>query len=200
MIKIIIAEDQQILRGALATLLDFEEDFEVVGQAENGEEALRLIQLLKPDVCILDIEMPKMSGLDVAETVQLKGLSTKVIILTTFARPGYFERAMKAKIHGYLLKDGSITDLAAAIRNVMIGKREFAADLVMNSYQEENPLTLREKEVLVKSAEGKTAKEIGAELFLSAGTVRNYMSEVLQKVDAKNRVEAIAICREKGWI
>lgn len=200
MIKIVIAEDQQILRGALGTLLDFEEDFEVVGQAENGEEALRLIQFLKPDVCILDIEMPKMSGLDVAETVQLKGLLTKVIILTTFARPGYFERAMKAKIHGYLLKDGSITDLSAAIRNVMIGKREFAADLVMNSFHEENPLTLREKEVLVKSAEGKTAKEIGAELFLSAGTVRNYMSEVLQKVDAKNRVEAIAICREKGWI
>ncbi|MDW0114643.1 response regulator transcription factor [Sporosarcina saromensis] len=200
MIHIVIAEDQQILRGALGTLLDFEEDFTVVGQAENGEQALQLIHSLQPDVCILDIEMPKKSGLDVAEMLQNKGISTKVIILTTFARPGYFERAMKAKIHGYLLKDGSITDLANAIRNVMAGKREFAADLVMNFYHEENPLTEREKEVLLKSAEGKTAKEIGAELFLSAGTVRNYMSEVLQKVEAKNKVEAIAICREKGWI
>lgn len=200
MIRIVIAEDQQILRGALGTLLDFEEDFTVAGQAENGEKALQLIQSLQPDVCILDIEMPKKSGLDVAEVLQNEGISTKVIILTTFARPGYFERAMKAKIHGYLLKDGSITDLANAIRNVMAGKREFAADLVMNSYHEENPLTEREKEVLRKSAEGKTAKEIGAELFLSAGTVRNYMSEVLQKVEAKNKVEAIAICREKGWI
>ncbi|MEZ7173298.1 response regulator [Sporosarcina sp. OR05] len=200
MIRIVIAEDQQILRGALGTLLNFEQDFNVVGQAENGEVALQLIRTLRPDVCILDIEMPKKSGLDVAEDLLNMGIETKVIILTTFARPGYFERAMKAKIHGYLLKDGSITDLANAIRNVMVGKREFAADLVMNSYHEENPLTAREREVLLKSAEGKTAKEIGAELFLSAGTVRNYMSEVLQKVEAKNKVEAIAICREKGWI
>lgn len=200
MIRIVIAEDQQILRGALGTLLNFEQDFNVVGQAENGEAALQLIRTLRPDVCILDIEMPKKSGLDVAEDLLNMGIETKVIILTTFARPGYFERAMKAKIHGYLLKDGSITDLADAIRNVMVGKREFAADLVMNSYHEENPLTAREQEVLLKSAEGKTAKEIGAELFLSAGTVRNYMSEVLQKVEAKNKVEAISICREKGWI
>lgn len=200
MIRIVIAEDQRILRGALGTLLSFEEDISVVGQAENGEQALHLVQDLRPDICILDIEMPLKSGLEVADELQKCGSSCKVIILTTFARPGYFERAIKAKVHGYLLKDGSIDDLASAIRSVMQGKREFAAELIMNSYHEDNPLTVREREVLKLSADGKTAKEIGAELFLSPGTVRNYMSEILQKVEAKNKVEAISICREKGWI
>ncbi|GKV57186.1 DNA-binding response regulator [Sporosarcina sp. NCCP-2222] len=200
MIQIVIAEDQRILRGALGTLLDFEEDFKVVGEAENGEKALEIINRLQPDICLLDIEMPIMSGLEVAARLYEIGASTKVIILTTFARPGYFERAIKAKVHGYLLKDGSIHDLAAAIRNVMKGKREFAAELIMNSYHEDNPLSEREREVLQLAANGKTGKEIGAELYLSAGTVRNYMSEILQKVEAKNKVEAIAICREKGWL
>ncbi|MCG3086454.1 response regulator transcription factor [Sporosarcina cyprini] len=200
MIQIVIAEDQRILRGALGTLLDFEEDFKVVGEAENGEKALEMINRLQPDICLLDIEMPIMSGLEVAARLNEIGASTKVIILTTFARPGYFERAVKAKVHGYLLKDGSIHDLAASIRNVMDGKREFAAELIMNSYHEDNPLSEREREVLQLAANGKTAKEIGAELYLSAGTVRNYMSEILQKVEAKNKVEAIAICREKGWL
>lgn len=200
MIRIVIAEDQRILRGALGTLLDFEEDFKVVGEAENGEKAFEMINRLQPDVCLLDIEMPIMSGLEVAARLNEIGASTKVIILTTFARPGYFERAVKAKVHGYLLKDGSIHDLAAAIRNVMRGKREFASELIMNSYHEDNPLTEREREVLQLAANGKTAKEIGAELYLSAGTVRNYMSEILQKVEAKNKVEAIAVCREKGWL
>ncbi|QTD42934.1 response regulator transcription factor [Sporosarcina sp. Te-1] len=200
MIRIIIAEDQRILRGALGTLLDFEDDFEVVGEAENGGKALDLIMRLEPDVCLLDIEMPIMSGLEVAAQLQEKRVATKVIILTTFARPGYFERAVKARVHGYLLKDGSIQDLSAAIRSVVAGKREFAAELIMNSYHEDNPLSEREREVLGLAANGKTAKEIGAELFLSAGTVRNYMSEILQKVEAKNKVEALAICREKGWL
>ena len=200
MIRIVIAEDQRILRGALGTLLNFEEDLEVIGEAENGEKALEMIIRLEPDVCILDIEMPMLSGLDVAAELQKRGLPTKVIMLTTFARPGYFERAVKVKVHGYLLKDGSIDDLAAAIRNVVAGKREFAAELIMNSYHEDNPLTEREREVLQLATNGKTAKEIGAELFLSAGTVRNYMSEILQKVEAKNKVEAIAICRDKGWL
>ncbi|MBB4825417.1 DNA-binding NarL/FixJ family response regulator [Sporosarcina luteola] len=200
MIRIVIAEDQRILRGALGTLLNFEEDFKVVGEAENGEKALELILRLQPEVCILDIEMPIMSGLEVAAQLQDKRVATKVIILTTFARPGYFERAIKAKVHGYLLKDGSIHDLAAAIRNVVAGKREYAAELILNTYHEDNPLSEREREVLQLAANGRTAKEIGAELFLSAGTVRNYMSEILQKVEAKNKVEAIAICREKGWL
>lgn len=200
MIRIVIAEDQRILRGAIGTLLDFEEDFEVIGQAGDGQEAMAMIEKLKPDICLLDIEMPIKSGLDIAEEIQQKQYDCKLIILTTFARPGYFQRAMKAGVHGYLLKDGSIDELAASIRNIMQGKREYANELIFTSYLDENPLTERERDILQLSAEGKTAKEISKELFLSSGTVRNYISEALQKLDAKNKIEAITIAQEKGWI
>jgi len=200
MIRIVIAEDQRILRGALGALLDFEDDLEVVGQAENGEEALKLVKELNPDICLMDIEMPLKSGLEVANELKQLKSPVKVIILTTFARPGYFERAMKAGVHGYLLKDGSIDELAGAIRKVMEGKREFAHELMMNSYNEDNPLTEREQEILKLAAEGKTGKEISKTLFLSQGTVRNYMSEILQKLDSKNKIEAISVAQEKGWI
>ncbi|MBS4197176.1 response regulator transcription factor [Lederbergia citri] len=200
MIRIVIAEDQRILRGALGALLDFEDDLEVVGQAENGEEALKLVKELNPDICIMDIEMPLKSGLEVASELKQLKSPAKVIILTTFARPGYFERAMKAGVHGYLLKDGSIDELAGAIRKVMEGKREYALELMMNSYNEDNPLTEREQEILKLAAAGKTGKEISETLFLSQGTVRNYMSEILQKLDSKNKIEAISVAQEKGWI
>lgn len=200
MIRIVIAEDQRILRGALGTLLNFEKDMEVVGQAENGEEALKLVRDVQPHICLLDIEMPLISGLEVAKELKKNGSLCKIIILTTFARPGYFERAIKAGVHGYLLKDGSIEDLAESIRRVMRGKREFAHELILNTYHEENPLTEREQEILKLAANGKTSKEISSMLFLSAGTVRNYMSEILQKLDAKNKIEAISTAEEKGWI
>lgn len=145
MIRIIIAEDQRMLRGALGALLDLEDDIEVIGQAANGEEALKLIESLKPDVSIMDIEMPIQSGLDVAETLKKEKSACKVMILTTFARPGYFERAMKAGVHGYLLKDSPSEDLAASIRNVMKGKREISQDLMFGLWQEQNPLSDREK-------------------------------------------------------
>ncbi|PHA00356.1 DNA-binding response regulator [Bacillus pseudomycoides] len=200
MIRIIIAEDQRMLRGALGALLDLEDDIEVVGQAENGEAALQLIEKLQPDVSIMDIEMPIQSGLDVAETLRKQHSQCRVMILTTFARPGYFERAMKANVHGYLLKDSPSEDLAAAIRNVMNGKREISPELMFGLWQEQNPLTDREKEVLLLAKEGKTANEIAKTLYLSSGTVRNYISDVLTKLNAKNRIEAIAIAEEKGWI
>lgn len=200
MIRIIIAEDQRMLRGALGALLDLEDDIEVVGQAENGEEALKLIETLQPDISIMDIEMPIQSGLDVAETLRKRQLPCKVMILTTFARPGYFERAMKANVQGYLLKDSPSEDLAAAIRNVMNGKREISPELMFGLWQEQNPLTDREKEVLLLAKEGKTTNEIAKMLYLSPGTVRNYISDVLTKLDAKNRIEAIGIAEEKGWI
>ncbi|SDM54478.1 two-component system, NarL family, response regulator DesR [Fictibacillus solisalsi] len=201
MIRVMIAEDQGMLRGALGALLDLEEDIEVVGQAENGERALSLITSLKPDVCLLDIEMPLMSGLEVAEELKKKKLDCRVIIVTTFARSGYFERAVKADVHGYLLKDGSSEDLAASIRNIMKGKREYASELVFGSIGgESNPLTEREREVLRLVAKGKTTKEISNELFLSAGTVRNYISEILAKLQVKSRIEAITLAEEKGWM
>ncbi|MGO4273668.1 response regulator transcription factor, partial [Paenibacillus sp. TAF58] len=147
MIRIVIAEDQRMLLGALASLLDLEEDMQVVGTASNGEDAVKLVQLHKPDICIMDIEMPVKSGLDAAE--ELKGFGCKVMILTTFARSGYFERAVKAGANGYLLKDSPSEELATSIRSIMAGRRIYASELVDDAYGEENPLTEREKEVLI---------------------------------------------------
>ncbi|MDO8226767.1 DNA-binding response regulator [Bacillus licheniformis] len=200
MIRLLIAEDQRMLLGALGSLLDLEEDMTVIGQALNGEEALKAILKLEPDVCIMDIEMPVRNGLDVAEELMQKGCGSKVIILTTFARPGYFERAVKAGVHGYLLKDGEIDDLAAAIRKCVKGKRVFSPELTFNMMRDENPLTVREQEILRLAALGKTTKDITLELYLSQGTVRNYISEIIQKLNAKNRTEAASIAEEKGWI
>ena len=200
MIRLFIAEDQRMLLGALGSLLDLEEDMTVIGQALNGEEALEAILKLEPDVCIMDIEMPVRSGLDVAEEFMQNGCGSKVIILTTFARPGYFERAVKAGVHGYLLKDGEIDDLADAIRKCVKGKRVFSPELTFNMMRDENPLTVREQEILRLAALGKTTKDITLELYLSQGTVRNYISEIIQKLDAKNRTEAASIAEEKGWI
>ncbi|MCY7963601.1 two-component system response regulator YvfU [Bacillus inaquosorum] len=200
MIRLFIAEDQRMLLGALGSLLDLEKDMTVIGQALNGEKALKAILKLEPDVCIMDIEMPVRSGLDVAEALMQKGCGSKVIILTTFARPGYFERAVKAGVHGYLLKDGEIDDLADAIRKCVKGKRVFSPELTFNMIRDENPLTVREQEILRLAALGKTTKDITLELYLSQGTVRNYISEIIQKLDAKNRTEAASIAEEKGWI
>jgi two-component system, NarL family, response regulator DesR len=200
MISIVIAEDQRMLLGALGALLELEDDFQVVGHASNGEEAWELVQTLQPDICLMDIEMPIKTGLDVAEDIQKKKLPSKVVILTTFARAGYFERAVKAGVMGYLLKDSSSDDLADSIRNIMKGKREFAPELVFGVLKEDNPLTEREREVLKLIADGMTTKEVSETLYLSAGTVRNYMSEILNKLEVKNRIEAITIAKEKGWI
>lgn len=198
MITIVIAEDQRMLLGALASLLDLEDDMEVVGRAADGEELVQLVRLHKPDICVMDIEMPKKTGLEAAE--ELKGSGCRVLILTTFARSGYFERAIKAGAHGYLLKDSPSEDLADAIRSVMSGRRIYAPELVDDApYAEENPLTEREKEVLFLISEGKNTKEIASVLSLTNGTVRNYVSVILDKLGAGNRIEAITLSKEKGW-
>lgn len=199
MIRIVIAEDQGMLLGAMKSLLSMEEDMEVVGLAKNGEEAIEMITELNPDICIMDIEMPIKTGLDAAEA--LRGSECKIIILTTFARPGYFERARKAGVRGYLLKDSPIEELVNSIRIIMDGRRIYAPELVDFVYEDdsENPLTERESQVLELVAEGKTTKEIAAELYLSAGTVRNYISVILDKLGVGNRIEAIARFKEKGW-
>lgn len=203
MIRIVIAEDQQLLRGALAALLDLEEDLQVVGQAGDGQEALKQIEALRPDVCLLDIEMPLLSGLEVAERLQQqagRAAGCRVMIVTTFARPGYFERAVKADVRGYLLKDEPSERLAEAIRRVMQGHREVSPQLIFGEGRESNPLTGREREILRLAAAGLTAGEISAQLHLSAGTVRNVISVILSKLAAKNRIEAIAIAEQKGWL
>ncbi|AJS60820.1 response regulator transcription factor [Paenibacillus sp. IHBB 10380] len=200
MIRIVITEDQRMLRGALAALLELEDDIEVVGQAGDGQEALTMISSLEPDVCLLDIEMPIKTGLDVAEHLKQQNSACRVIILTTFARPGYFERAVKADVQGYLLKDEPIENLAESIRRVMKGHREISPELIFGAMKQENPLSVREREILSLSAEGKSANEISLLLHLSYGTVRNYISEALNKLDAKNRLEGIRIAEEKGWL
>ncbi|MGG3469879.1 response regulator transcription factor [Neobacillus pocheonensis] len=197
MIQIVIAEDQQMLLGAFGSLLNLEDDMEVIGKASNGEEAVALVKKFKPDVCIMDIEMPGKSGLEAAEDI--KGLGCKVIILTTFARTGYFQRALKAGVSGYLLKDSPSEELANSIRSVMAGRRIYAPELMDDVYGEENPLTDREKEVLELVADGKNTKEIAEELSIKTGTVRNYISIILDKLEVKNRIEAITQSKEKGW-
>lgn len=197
MIRIVIAEDQRMLLGALASLLDLEEDMEVVGRASNGEDAVKLVHIHKPDICIMDIEMPVKSGLDAAE--ELKGCGCKVMILTTFARSGYFERAIKAGVNGYLLKDSPSEELAASIRSIMAGRRIYASELVDEAYGEENPLTEREKEVLELIAAGKNTNEIAQQLYITSGTVRNYVSVIFDKLNVSNRIEAIKRFNEKGW-
>ncbi|MFP4975082.1 response regulator transcription factor [Paenibacillus sp. CN-4] len=200
MIRIVIAEDQRLLRDAMASLLGLEDDLEVVGEAGDGAEALRLIEALQPDLCLLDIEMPLMSGLEVAEALRSKGIGTRVIILTTFARPGYFERGAKAGVQGYLLKDEPVDKLADAIRRVMSGHREISPELAFGSLREENPLSEREREILKLAGGGMTAGEIASALYLSYGTVRNYISEILAKLEVKSRIEAVRLAEEKGWI
>lgn len=201
MIQIVIAEDQGMMLGALSSLLSMEEDIEVVGKAKNGQEAVDLVREHEPDICIMDIEMPVKTGLDAAE--ELKGSSSKIIILTTFARAGYFERARKAGVLGYLLKDSPIEELVTAIRLIMDGRRIYAPELVDIAYGDgedtENPLTERENEVLNLVAEGKTTKEIANELYLTPGTIRNYISTILDKLNVGNRIEAISRFKEKGW-
>ncbi|UUZ82833.1 response regulator transcription factor [Paenibacillus sp. P26] len=198
--KVIIAEDQGMLRGALSALLDLEEDMEVIGQAENGEQALKLIVEREPDLCILDIEMPVLSGLDVAERLKTLGHPCRVVILTTFSRSGYFQRAMKAGVSGFLLKDSPIDELSAALRKVQAGGRAISPELSVSLWEAENPLTEREREVLRLVAEGLSAGEIARRLFLSGGTVRNYISEMMQKLEAKNRIDAISIAEKNGWL
>ena len=197
MIRIVIAEDQRMLLGALGSLLSLEDDMEIVGKASNGQEAIALAHEQQPDVCIMDIEMPIKTGLEAAE--ELKESNCKVIILTTFARSGYFQRALKAGVSGYLLKDSPSEELASSIRSIMSGRRIYAPELIDDAYAEENPLTEREKEVLSLIADGKNTREIADALSIKNGTVRNYISTILDKLEVRNRIEAITRFKEKGW-
>lgn len=200
MIRVVIAEDQSMILGALAALLEIEGDIEVVAKARDGEEALALCRSEKPDVLLTDIEMPKVTGLEVAATMKKEKLATRVIILTTFARSGYLRRALDAGASGYLLKDSPAEQLANAIRRVHVGGRVIDPELATESWSDPDPLTDRERQTLRLAAEGQTAAEIASALNLSEGTVRNYLSEAISKLGAGNRIEAARIAREKGWL
>ncbi len=200
MIRVLIAEDQGMLLTALGTLLYLEDDLEVVALAKNGAEALELARTTEPDIVLTDIEMPVMGGLELAESVRDEQLGCRVIIVTTFARSGYLRRALDAGARGYLLKDSPGDVLPNAIRKVHAGGRAIDPELATEAWSEPDPLSERERQVLKLCAEGWTNARIADELSLHEGTVRNYVSEAISKLDATNRVDAARIAREKGWL
>ena len=199
-IRVAIAEDQGMVLGALATLLEIEGDISVISRSKNGTEALNAVLREKPDIFLTDIEMPEMSGLDVAAELKRHRSSTRVIILTTFARAGYLRRALDAGAAGYLLKDMAAEKLAEAVRRVHTGLRVIDPELAAEAWVEPDPLTDRERQVLRLAGEGLTSLDIADKLSLSEGTVRNYLSEAISKLGAANRVEAARIARTKGWL
>jgi two-component system response regulator DesR len=199
-IRVVIAEDQAMVLGALVALLEMESDIEVVAQAANGKLALDAVSRQRPDILITDIEMPELTGLEIAGEIKRSNHRTRVIILTTFARPGYLRRALEAGASAYLLKDMPADKLADAVRRVHRGLRVIDPELASEAWTEADPLTDRERQVLRMAAEGMATLEIASRIGLSDGTVRNYLSEAISKLGAANRVEAARIAREKGWL
>jgi two-component system response regulator DesR len=200
-IRVLLAEDQTMLRGALAALLDLEPDITVIAQAANGHEALKFARDLSPDVIVTDIEMPLKTGLELASDLNLAESRARVIILTTFARPGYLRRALDAGAHGYLLKERPASELAEAIRRVHSGLRAIDPALAAEAWTADpDPLSDRERQILQRAGDGRSSAEIAAELRLSEGTVRNYLSEAIAKLGAANRTDAARIARTRGWL
>ena len=199
-IRVVIAEDQGMVLGALAALLEIEGDISVLAQARNGKDAMRSVLEQKPDVFITDIEMPELTGLDVAAELKRRRSGTRVIILTTFARAGYLRRALEAGASGYLLKDMRAEELAEAVRRVHQGLRVIDPELATEAWAEPDPLTDRERQVLRLAGDGMASIDIADKLGLSEGTVRNYLSEAISKLGANNRVEAARIARTNGWL
>ncbi|GGL14803.1 response regulator transcription factor [Deinococcus radiotolerans] len=200
MIRVLLAEDQALVRGALSALLSLEGDLDVVGAAADGEAAWEGVLSLRPDVLVTDIEMPRLSGLDLAARVSRAAPGTRVVIVTTFARGGYLRRALDVGARGYLLKDAPAAELAAAIRQVHAGGRAVDPQLAAEAWGDRDPLTERERQVLREAEGGASTAAIAAALGLSEGTVRNYLSEAIGKLGAENRVEAARAAREKGWL
>ena len=198
--KLLLAEDQSMLRDALCQLLQLQPDVEVVHQAADGREAVALLSTEQVDVAILDVEMPYQTGLDVLEWMKEHQPAVKVIIVTTFKRPGYFERAVKADVDAYVLKERSIADLMKTIHTVLAGQKEYSPELMEVLMTHKNPLSHQELLVLEAAATGLSNKEIAEKLYLSNGTIRNYMSAILTKLAADNRTEAVRIAQDQGWI
>ena len=200
MIRVLLAEDQAMVRGALAALLALEPDIEVVGALAEGEGAWRELQRLRPDVLVTDIEMPGLTGLELAQRIQRHELPVKVVIVTTFARAGFLRRALEAGVAGYLLKDAPAERLAEALRQVHRGGRAIDPELALEAWGEADPLNERERQVLRLAGEGRSSAEIAAQLNLSQGTVRNYLSEAIGKLGVGNRIEAYRLARQRGLL
>ncbi|HEY2793790.1 MAG TPA: response regulator transcription factor [Micromonosporaceae bacterium] len=200
MIRVVLAEDQGMVLGAFASLLDLQPDITVVATASNGDDALAAVREHRPDVLVTDIEMPGRTGLDLAAELKNLGDPTRVLIVTTFARSGYLRRAVDAGVAGYVLKDSPIGELAGALRRVHAGERVVAPELAVAAWDAADPLTDRERELLRAVADGASNAEIAARLFLAEGTVRNYLSSAMAKLGARNRTEAAKTARARGWL
>lgn len=201
MIRLLLAEDQSMVREALAALLGLEPDIEVVAQVARGDEVLAAAHKHRIDVALLDIEMPGMTGIDAAAALRRELPAVKVVVVTTFGRPGYLRRAMESGADAFLVKDAPASQLASAVRKVLAGERVIDPTLAAAALADgASPLTDRERDVLRTAADGSTNAEIAATLHLSQGTVRNYLSMAIQKMAARNRAEAVRIAREKGWL
>lgn len=201
MIRVLLADDQHLVRGALAALLSFEDDIAVVGEVDRGDRVREAVAEHRPDVLLLDIEMPGRDGLAVAAELRAAGDPVRVVILTTFGRPGYLSRAMDAQVAGYVLKDARAEELAAAIRRVAAGERVIDPALAAASRSlGDNPLTPRERDVLRAAADGATIADVAGRLFLSEGTVRNYLSNAIAKLGVRNRAEAVRLAEHNGWL
>jgi two-component system response regulator DesR len=201
MIRVLLAEDQALVRGALAALLRLEGDIEVIAEAARGDEVVPIALATQPDVALLDIEMPGGDGLSAAEALRTALPSCHVVIVTTFGRGGYLRRAMESGAVGFLLKDAPAAELAMAIRRVMAGERVVDPDLALAALSEgNNPLTSRERDVLAAALGGASIADIAARLSLSEGTVRNHLSTAIQKLGAHNRIEAARLAEQKGWL
>jgi two-component system response regulator DesR len=200
-IRVLIAEDQAMVREALAALLELEPDIEVVAQVGRGDEVLAAARAAEPDVALLDIEMPGSSGLEVTERLRGDLPAIRILILTTFGRPGYLRRAFDAGASGFLLKDAPAAQLASAVRRAVTGERVVDPDLAVAALGAgDNPLTAREREVLDRARDGGTIAEIAGDLHLSPGTTRNHLSSVMHKLGASNRLDAIRAAEDKGWL
>lgn len=200
MIKVVIAEDQTLLRDALATLLGLESDIEVVGLAANGREAHDAVRRQDPDLVLTDIEMPDMTGLELADLLRREQSRTRVVIVTTFDRPGYLRRAMEAGVSGFILKDGPSADLAGAVRRVMAGERVVAPELAARAWDEADPLSDAERRLLRLAEAGLDSPAMAEATGLARGTVRNYLHSAIGKLGAANRIEAARRARQKGWL
>ncbi|MEV5410100.1 response regulator transcription factor [Thermopolyspora sp. NPDC052614] len=201
MIRVLLAEDQGMMRGALALLLGLEEDIEVVAQVASGDEVVATALETRPDVALLDIEMPGRSGLDAAAELRERLPSCRVLMLTTFGRPGYLRRAMESGARGFLVKDGPVEELVAAIRRILAGERVIDPALAAAALSAgPSPLTDRERDVLSAASDGATIADIAARLHLSESTVRNYLSAAIGKTGTRNRIEAARTARHNGWL
>ncbi len=201
MIRVLVAEDQAMVRGALVSLLTLESDIAVVAEAGDGREAVELAVATAPDVALVDIEMPVLDGLEAAAAMARQAVGVRVVILTTFGRPGFLRRALQAGVRGFLLKDAPAAALAQAVRDVVAGKVVVQPELAVTALSEgDSPLTPREQEVLRLCRSGRPVAAIAEELHLTEGTVRNYLSEAIGKLGAQTRVEAALIAERKGWL